>query len=87
MNLYNWFFIFNADEFAALDLVSKTYTVILAGVGQKDVLVTQGVGIGITYEGVFLPLNLNGKNPFGFETFASYIDAENNVWLGVPVEN
>lgn len=83
--IYNWFKIFNKTEFDALDLVSKTYTLILEGIGQKDILVTKGVGYGITYEGVFLSLNMNDLNPFEFDGHAIYIDADENVYLGIEV--
>lgn len=83
--IYNWFKIFNKTEFDALDLVSKTYTFNLEGIGQKDVLVTKGLGYGITYQGVFLSLNLNDLNPFEFEGYAIYIDGDENVYLGIEV--
>ena len=81
--IYTWFKIFNTIEFDALDLVSKTYTLVLDGVGQKDILVTKGVGYGITYEGVFLSLLLNDINPFEFEGLAIYVDVDSNVFLGI----
>lgn len=81
--IYDWYFIVNLDEWLALDLVSKTYTFILDGIGQKDILVTQGNFTGITYEGVFLALNMNDENPFEFDSHAIYVDDDNNVWLGI----
>lgn len=84
--IFNWFKIFNTVEFAALGLVSKTYTFNLDGVGQKDIFVTKGVTYGITYEGVFLSLNLNGLNPFSFEGYAIYVDENNDVYLGIEVD-
>lgn len=82
---YTWFKIFNRTEFDALELVSKTYTLNLDGIGEKDILVTKGEGHGITYEGVFLSLNLNDENPLEFDSHAIYIDSANDVYLGVPV--
>lgn len=87
MNQYNWFFIFNAAEFNALNLVSRTYYMNLEGIGDRDILVTKGNHLSILYEGIFLPLELNGKNPFEFEDHAAYIDDNDNVWLGVPLED
>jgi hypothetical protein len=63
--IYTWYYIFNKDEFDALNLVSKTYTLILKGIGQREVLVTKGNYLGITYDDVFLPVNLDGKNELG----------------------
>ena len=84
---YNWFKIFNTAEFDALGLVSKTYTFILDGVGQKDIFVTKGVNYGITYEGVFLSLQLNDLNPFPFDGHAIYLDeATDDVYLGIEVD-
>lgn len=83
--IYKWFKIFNTAEFDALDLVSKTYTFILEGVGQKDILVTKGVTYGMTYEGVFLSLNMIDHNPFEFDGHAIFIDGDDNVYLGIEV--
>jgi len=84
--MYTWFYIFNYADFIALDLVSRTYELVLDGVGQKEILVTKGNTVGMTYEGVFLPLELNEKNPFEFDGHAIYKDGDNNVWLGIEVD-
>lgn len=83
--MFNWFKIFNTAEFNALNLVSKTYTHNLTGIGLKDILVTKGNDYGITYEGVFLPLEMNDDNPFIFEGLAIYINESDDVYLGVEV--
>ncbi len=85
MNTYTWFFIFNRADFGALELVSRQYTINLQGIGLKTVMVTKGIGFGILYDGVFLPLNLNDKNPFEFDGHAIYVDANDNVWLGILI--
>lgn len=82
---YRIYKIFNLTEFMALDLVSKKYTFFLDEIGQKDILVTRGELVSILYEGIFLPLDLNGKNPFKFEDMAIYKDANNDVFLGFLV--
>lgn len=87
MQEYNWYLIFNKTEFEALDLVSKVYRLDLEDIGEKDILVTKGVAIGMTYEGIFLSLELNEKNPFEFEDHAIYINDEDDVFLGVAVES
>lgn len=84
---YTWFKIFNRTEFNALGLVSRTYTLNLDGVGEKDILVTKGLALGMLYEGVFLSLELNDKNPFEFDDHAIYVDENDDVFLGVPVES
>lgn len=86
MTLYKWFYIFNAQDFEDTGLVQRKYTLILEGLGQKEILVTKGNYTGITYEGVFLPLRLNGEesNPFAIDGFAIWIDDDTrNVFLGI----
>lgn len=83
---YNWFKIFNKEEFEDLDLVSKTYTQVLEGFGQYDILVTSGIGIGVLFDEVFLPVNLNDKNPFEFEDRAVYLDENDDVWVGIAID-
>ena len=85
MPVYTWFKIFNKVEFLALGLISKTYTWDLEGIGLKEILVTNGQGIGMVYDGVFLPLQLNDANPFAIDQRAIYIDANNDVFLGIEV--
>jgi hypothetical protein len=87
MIAYDWYKIFNKTEFEALNLVSKVYTLSLEGIGQKDILVTSGISIGMLYEEVFLSLNLNDKNPFEFEDHAIYIDEDDDVFLGIAIED
>ncbi len=87
---FNWFQLFNMTEFLALELVSKTYQVILEGIGQKDILVTRGNEVSIIYEDVLLAVEFQSDNPFTREgddaTYGVYLDADDNVWLGIEVE-
>ena len=83
--IYTWFKIFNEGDFEAANLVSRTYSVNLEDIGQKDILVTKGNLISMTYEGVMLSLDMNGANPFEFEGFAIYRDENDDVWLGIAV--
>lgn len=83
--IFNWFLIFNLTEFLATNLVSRTYELELEGVGIKEILVTNGKTVALTYEDVMLSLNLNGKNPFIFEGHAVFLDTvTQNVYLGLP---
>lgn len=82
---YNWYNIINYDDFISMALPSTTVDVILEDVGQVEILVTKGVDVGITYEGVFLPVNLNNNNPYAFDGYAVYIDANEDIWLGIEV--
>lgn len=83
---YKWYKIFNKTEFLALGLASKTYTLSLEDIGEKDILVTRGNVIGILYEDIFLALDI-GENPFEFENHAIYIDSASDVYLGIGVES
>lgn len=83
--IYDWYKIFNKTEFIALELGSKTYTYELEGVGLKDVLVTNGNVLSMTYEGIMLSVNLNDKNPFEMSNMACYIDENDDVHLGFVV--
>ena len=81
---YNWFKIFNKTEFLATGLVSKAYSLNLENIGLKEILVTIGNYLGMTYEGVFLTLK-DDENPFMFDGHAIYIDSNNDVFLGILV--
>ena len=87
--IFDWYKIFNLTSFLASGLVSRTYTVDLVGIGQKEIMATQGNLTSILYEDVMLSINLNSKNPFIFENKGVYLDESNDVWLGilVPDEN
>jgi hypothetical protein len=84
---FNWFKLFNQNDFQALGLASKTYPVILEGVGQKDVLVTQGNELSVVYEDVILPIQFQGDNPFTRQgdgaTYAVYKASNGDVYLGI----
>lgn len=85
--IYLWFKLFNRTEFIATGLVSRTYSLNLEGLGQKDILVTQGDTLGMTYEGVFLSLR-DGATRFDFDGHSMYVDvATNDVYLGIEVPN
>lgn len=84
---YKWFKIFNLAVFEALGLVSKEYILNLSGIGQKSILVFKGNEVSIQYEGVTLPIQLNGKNPFEFDSHAVYLDTDtDDVYLGILIE-
>ncbi len=86
---FDWYQIFNLNEFLATGLVSRTYTFFLEGRGQKDILVTQGNETSIVYEDVILPVLFNSENPFVSEgdagSYAVFKDTDENVWLGFEV--
>lgn len=87
--IFNWYRIFNKLEFDMLNLVSKTYRVVLQDIGQRDIFVTKGQLYSILYEGVFLTAELNGRNPYIKDGYAIYVNSEGWVYLGIRavVEN
>lgn len=84
---FQWYKIFNSVEFEALGLPSKTYTQNLEGIGETDVLVTKGDEIGVLFQDVFLVVGLNGKNPFVFEERAVYKNSDDDVFVGIQIED
>lgn len=83
---YFWYLIFNRSEFEALGLVSKTYSLELEAIGEVEVLVTKGNLISMLYEGIFLPVKINGLNPYEIDDHASFEDAEGNIYLGIKAD-
>ncbi len=81
--IYDQYKLFNLDEFEATEFVSRTLSVFLGDLGLKSILVTKGNLVSVLYDGVFLSLNLNDKNPFEFEDRAIFLDPDNDVWLGI----
>jgi hypothetical protein len=81
---YNWYEIFNTDDFDTDALVSKEYVINLVGIGVKSILVTKGFSYSIVYDETLLTLNMGEDNPFEFGGYAIYKDSENTVWLGTP---
>lgn len=85
--IYNWYKVYNLDTFNAEDLVSKELELSFEGLGLKTILITKGNYTSILFDDVFLPISLNDKNPFEFEDRAVYLDANNDIWAGVAVED
>lgn len=80
---YTAYKIFNKPEFEALALKSKTYRCNFPDIGEKDVLVTLGNLLAITFEGVFMPINLNSANPYAKDGYAIFLDEADDVYLGI----
>lgn len=85
--IFDWYRLFNKQSFLDTQLVSRKLSVFLSGQGFREILITRGVDIGITYEGVFLSLSINDRNPFIFEDLAVFEDDDGDVWLGVKAED
>ncbi len=84
---YNWYRIFNLEEFTALNLTSISYTLELQDIGEAEILVTKGNLVSIVYDETFLPIQFNDNNPFEFEGRAVFLNVlTKNVYLGIAVE-
>lgn len=84
--IFKWYKIFNLTDFEATGLVSRTVTLFLQDVGLKDILITKGNFVSMLYEDTFLPINFLDKNPYSTNGYGIYLDADQDVWLGIEVE-
>lgn len=80
---FDWYQLFVLEEFLATGLVSRLLTVALSGIGVVDILITHANETSITYDGVFLPINFNGENPWVSDGYAVFLDDDGIVYLGV----
>ena len=80
---YTWYKIFNKDDFDALGLPSVEYTVIFEGIGEKTIVAFQGNRLSVLFDDIFLTVNLNSNNPFELDSRGVYIDANNDVYVGI----
>lgn len=85
--MFNWYQVFNRQAFLDTGLVSREFELFITDVGQKTILVTKGVGVSMLYEGVFLMVGLNDKNPFRIGEHAVFVDEVDDVWLGIYSED
>lgn len=85
MKTYNWYKIFNLGEFEEDDFVSDQFDVTLEAIGTKTILVSKGFHVCVLYDGVLFPLKFNDENPYVRDTQAVYVDAAQDVWIGIEV--
>lgn len=84
--IFDWYKIINQAEFIATGLVSRELELPLEDLGVKTILVTRGRLVSLVYEGIMLAAQLNDENPFVFEGHAVYLDANQDLWLGIEVD-
>lgn len=87
--MFDWYKIFNLQEFLDLGLVSRTYTYFFEGLGERSVLVTKGNTVGLTFDGEFLPIEFIDLYDSGKYVSGSYaIEKHSNgdIYLGIEVE-
>lgn len=83
--IFDWYKLFSMDEFLETGLTSRELIRVLETIGRTTVLISRGNVVSLTYNEVFLPINFLEANPYVDSGYASYIDGENNVWLGIEV--
>jgi hypothetical protein len=87
--IFDWYLIFNLTEFLALNLVSRTISVQIEGIGEKDVLITRGNEVSLVFQDVILPVGFHEQNLFTQEgsekTYGVFKDDDENVYLGIEV--
>ena len=83
--MWNWFKLFNFDEFIAADIPCRDFVAVLQGIGTETILISRGNILSITFRGVYLPVNLLDINPKISEGYGSFIDEAGDVWLGIEV--
>ena len=87
--ILTWYKTFNLTAFQATGLVSRSQTFSLENVGDVDVMITIGNYSSVTFPDTtgapkILPINMSNKNPFVFEGYGVYLDANNDIWIGYP---
>jgi hypothetical protein len=85
--MFSWYRLFNRTDFEATGLSSYALTVELVGIGLREIIITKGNYVSITYEGTMLSVGMNDKNPFRVGELAVFEDENDDVWLGVYDED
>lgn len=88
--IFDWYNIFNLDEFLSFGLISKSYFPTLEGIGDEEILVVKSNLTSVIFRDVMLPIQFNGDNPIVREgddgTYAVYIKENNDVYVGIEVD-
>ena len=83
---YDWYLIINRQDFIDMDIPIYTFQKILEGPGLKEISVVRGNKISIIYETILLTSFMNDNNPFYFEDHAIFVDVEEDIYLGILIE-
>jgi hypothetical protein len=84
--IYDWYKLFNMQEFLDTGLTSREIVQVLVGRGRTTVLVSRGNVVSLTYDGAFMPVNMIDINPFVVSPYASFLDSGGDVWIGFEVD-
>ncbi len=83
--IFDWYKIFSLTDFLNEDITSCEMIVLLESIGRTTVLISRGNVVSLSYNNVYLPINFLDNNPYIDSGLASYVDVDNNVWLGIEV--
>jgi hypothetical protein len=84
---YNWYEVISIDDLNAEGTESVELEFYTYELGIVTILVTKGNYTSILYDGVFLSLDMNGKNPFIFENKGIFLGSDNIIYFGIKVED
>ncbi len=82
---YDWYKLFNQTDFKNENLVSRTILLQLEGRGRQIFEIFRAAYVSVQYGDAFLPVTFLDANPFVIETYAVYLDANDDVWFGFEV--
>ncbi len=85
--MIKWYRLVNRTEFLNTNLPSYEAKVNLEDIGETTIMITKGVGVSIFFQDAFLPVQMNARNPFRIGLHAVYVDQNDDLWLGVIVED
>lgn len=83
--MWQWYKIYNLDNFDELNVADYTFDIELEGRGVCIFRICKGNFYAVIVDGVYLVPFLNGKNGFNMDNRSAYIDAKRNLWVGYYV--
>ncbi|MDR2426821.1 MAG: hypothetical protein LBD46_06575 [Endomicrobium sp.] len=84
--MWQWYRIFNLNDFDALSVPDYTFSIELEGKGFQTFRIIKGLLYSVIVDGIFLTPFLNGRNGFEKDNKSAYIDEDNNLWVGYAPE-
>lgn len=86
--MWQWFKVFNVDEFNKWDVPDIYLKLNLRGLGEQEIVVARGFKTSILFLGYWLVPGLNNRNGFSVrDKVSAYIDDENTLWVGYNENN
>jgi hypothetical protein len=86
MTYIDWFKIGTREDFYNNETPTFEVSVNSQKYGVLDLVLHDGIDISVEFGDYYVPLNLNGKNPFYVGTNCFYVDNDGGIWLGFKWE-